>query len=204
MNGKKHWETVYETKPSDAVSWYSPHLETSLALIERVVPDHGAAIIDIGGGASSLVDDLIGRGYRDVSVLDISAAALDVAKRRLGETAAKVNWLAADLLETEFASQRYDLWHDRAVLHFLTEDTQRQVYVEQLSYALKRDGYAIIATFGPAGPQKCSGLDTTRYDAAGLAQVLSPRLTLVDSRLEMHPTPFGTEQQFLYTLFRRT
>ena len=203
MNGKKHWETVYETKPSDAVSWYSPHLETSLALIERAVPDHGAAILDIGGGASTLVDDLIGRGYRDVSVLDISAAALDVAKRRLGDSATKVNWITADLLIKEFALLRYDLWHDRAVFHFLTEDFQRLAYIEQLSYTLKHGGCAIIATFGPTGPQKCSGLDTVRYDAAGLAQVLGPRFTLIDSMLEMHPTPFGTQQQFLYARFRR-
>jgi SAM-dependent methyltransferase len=203
MDGKQHWQTVYETKPPDTVSWYSPHLATSLALIERAVPDRGAAILDVGGGASTLVDDLIGRGYRDVSVLDISAAALDVARRRLGAAAAGVDWLAADLLTTEFAPQRYDLWHDRAMFHFLTAQAQRQVYVQQLLQALRPHGHAIIATFGPEGPQKCSGLDTARYDAAGLAQVLGPQLTLIDSMLEMHPTPFGTTQQFQYTLFRR-
>jgi len=203
MNAKQHWDTVYQSKPPDTVSWYSPHLRTSLALIERAVPDQGAAILDVGGGASTLVDDLVERGYRDVSVLDISAAALDIARRRLGGAAAKVGWLAADLLTTEFAPRRYDLWHDRAVFHFLTEGARRQAYVGQLTYALKHGGCAIIATFGPEGPQKCSGLDTARYDAEGLTQVLGPQMILIDSMLEMHPTPFGTNQQFLYTLFRR-
>jgi len=203
MADKKHWETVYETKPPDTVSWYSPHLETSLALIERAAPDHGAAILDVGGGASTLVDDLLGRGYRDVSVLDISAAALDVTRRRLGAAAAKVDWLATDLLAAKLQPQRYDLWHDRAVFHFLTAQDGRQAYVQQLLHALKPGGHAVIATFGPEGPQRCSGLDTARYDAAALARVLGPGLTLMDSMLEMHPTPFGTNQQFVYTLFRR-
>ena len=203
MDDKQHWETVYETKPPDTVSWYSPHLETSLALIERAAPGHGAAILDVGGGASTLVDDLIGRGYRDVSVLDISTAALDIAKRRLGAAASKVDWLVTDILLAKLQPQRYDLWHDRAVFHFLTAQDRRQAYVQQLVHALKPGGHAVIASFGPEGPQRCSGLDTARYDAAALARVLGPGLTLMDSMLEMHPTPSGTNQQFLYTLFRR-
>jgi SAM-dependent methyltransferase len=203
MSRREHWDTVYETNPPDTVSWFSPHLKTSLALIERAAPDRDAAIIDVGGGTSTLVDDLIARGYSDLSVLDISASALEVAKRRLGEASAKVDWRVADLLEIEFAPKRYRLWHDRAVFHFFTEEHQRQHYAEQLCYALEPDGHAIIATFGPAGPQRCSGLETAHYDASELSQLFSPRLLLVDSLLESHPTPFGTEQQFLYTLFRR-
>ena len=203
MGDKQHWETVYETKPPDTVSWYSPHLETSLTLIERAAPGHGAAILDVGGGASTLVDDLSGRGYRDVSVLDISAAALDIAKRRLGAAASKVDWLVTDILLAKLQPQRYDLWHDRAVFHFLTAQDRRQAYVQQLVHALKPGGHAVIASFGPEGPQRCSGLDTARYDAAALARVLGPGLTLIDSMLEMHPTPSGANQQFLYTLFRR-
>ena len=203
MDPQEHWENVYATKAPDSVSWYRPHLDTSLALIERVAPNRDAAILDVGGGASTLVDDLMGRGYSDVSVLDISAAALEVSKRRLGTAATRVNWLAADLLNTPMPVQRYELWHDRAVFHFLVAQEQREVYVRQLVHALKPAGYAVIATFGPEGPQKCSGLDTARYDVDGLRRALGPVVTLIDSSLELHPTPFGTQQQFLYALFRR-
>ena len=201
---QQHWETVYRTKAPDAVSWYRPHLDTSLALIERAAPDRGAAVVDVGGGASTLVADLLARGYRDLSVLDISAAALNVARERLGEAADKVTWLAADLLDAPLPQARYDLWHDRAVFHFLTEAEQRAHYLRQLARALKPGGHAVLATFGPQGPLKCSGLDTVRYDAWELARVLGDGFTLVDSTLELHATPFGTTQPFLYALFRRT
>ena len=201
---QQHWETVYRTKAPDAVSWYRPHLDTSLALIERAAPDRGAAVVDVGGGASTLVDDLLARGYRDLSVLDISAAALNVARERLGEAADKVTWLAADLLDAPLPQARYDLWHDRAVFHFLTEAEQRARYLRQLTHTLKPGGHAVLATFGPQGPLKCSGLATVRYDAGELARVLGDGFTLLDSTLEFHATPFGTTQQFLYALFRKT
>ena len=201
---QQHWETVYRTKAPDAVSWYRPHLDTSLALIERAAPDRNTAVLDVGGGASTLVDDLLARGYRDLSVLDISAAALNVARERLGEAADKVTWLAADLLDAPLPQARYDLWHDRAVFHFLTEAEQRAHYLRQLARALKPGGHAVLATFGPQGPLKCSGLDTVRYDAWELARVLGDGFTLLDSTLELHATPFGTTQPFLYALFRRT
>ena len=204
MTGKQHWETVYRTKAADAVSWYRPHLDTSLALIERAAPDRNAAVLDVGGGASTLVDDLLARGYRDLSVLDISAAALNVARERLGEAADKVTWLAANLLDAPLPQARYDLWHDRAVFHFLTEAEQRAHYLRQLTHALKPGGHAVLATFGPQGPLKCSGLDTVRYDAGELARALGDGFTLVDSALEAHATPFGATQQFLYALFQRT
>ncbi|MET4568135.1 class I SAM-dependent methyltransferase [Rhodanobacter soli] len=201
---QQHWETVYRTKAPDAVSWYRPHLDTSLALIERAAPERNTAVLDVGGGASTLVDDLLARGYRDLSVLDISATALNIARERLGETANAVTWLAADLLDAPLPQARYDLWHDRAVFHFLTEAEQRAHYLRQLTHALKPGGHAILATFGPQGPLKCSGLDTVRYDVGELARVLGDGFALVDSTLEFHATPFGTTQQFLYALFRRT
>ena len=201
---QQHWETVYRTKAPDAVSWYRSHLDTSLALIERAAPDRNTAVLDVGGGASTLVDDLLARGYRDLSVLDISAAALNVARERLGEAADKVTWLAADLLDAPLPQARYELWHDRAVFHFLTEAEQRACYLRQLTRALKPGGHAVLATFGPQGPLKCSGLDTVRYDAGELARVLGDGFALVDSTLEFHATPFGTTQPFLYALFRRT
>jgi SAM-dependent methyltransferase len=204
MNRQQHWDTVYATKATDAVSWYRPHLERSLALIERAAPDHHAAMLDVGGGASTLVDDLLVRGYRDLSVLDISAQALRAARERLGTAADAVNWFATDLLDAPLPEARYDLWHDRAVFHFMTEAEQRASYLRQLTYALKPDGHVVLATFGPDGPIKCSGLDTLRYSATELAHTLGDGFALIDSTLELHPTPFGTTQQFLYTLFRRT
>ncbi|MDE1894833.1 MAG: class I SAM-dependent methyltransferase, partial [Xanthomonadaceae bacterium] len=166
MVSRQHWETVYRTKAVDAISWYRPHLETSLAMIERAVPDRDAGIVDIGGGEATLVDDLLARGYRQLSVLDISPAAIAVAQHRLGAAAVQVTWLADDILQAALPAQRFDLWHDRALFHFLTAAGQRARYVEQLAHALKPGGHAIIATFGPQGPGQCSGLDTVRYDAA--------------------------------------
>ena len=204
MNRRQHWETAYTTKATDAVSWYRPHLDRSLALIERVASDRRAAVLDVGGGASTLVDDLLACGYRDLTVLDISAEALSVARKRLGEAAHAVTWLAADLLDAPLQEARYDVWHDRAVFHFLTDAAQRANYVQQLTHALKPGGHAVLATFGPDGPMKCSELDTVRYDAEGLAHALGDGFTLIDSMLELHATPFGTTQPFLYALFQRT
>ncbi|MCW8808007.1 MAG: class I SAM-dependent methyltransferase, partial [Rhodanobacter sp.] len=172
MTSKQHWETVYQTKAPDAVSWYRPHLDTSLALIERAVPDRDACIIDIGAGEATLVDDLLERGYRQLTVLDISPAAIDVAKHRLGAAAAPVTWLADDIMQVALPARHFDLWHDRALFHFLTGAEQRANYIERLCQALKPGGHAIIATFGPQGPVKCSGLDTVRYDAESLQREL--------------------------------
>jgi SAM-dependent methyltransferase len=203
MVSRQHWETVYRTKAVDAISWYRPHLETSLAMIERAVPDRDAGIVDIGGGEATLVDDLLARGYRQLSVLDISPAAIAVAQHRLGAAAVQVTWLADDILQAALPAQRFDLWHDRALFHFLTAAGQRARYVEQLAHALKPGGHAIIATFGPQGPGQCSGLDTVRYDAASLQRELGPRFALVEHATELHHTPFGTTQQFVYGRFRR-
>lgn len=204
MSRQQHWEAVYETKAADAVSWYRPHLERSLALIERATPDRDAAILDVGGGASALVDDLLARGYRSLSVLDISAKPLRVVQQRLGARAADdVTWLAADLHDAQLPEAHYDVWHDRAMFHFLTEPEQRAGYLRQLAHAPKPGGHVVIATFGTDGPMKCSGLDTMRYDADTLAHALGPGFMLIDSVLERHATPLGTSQQFLCALFQR-
>ena len=202
MVDKQHWETVYRTKAADAVSWYRPHLDTSLALIERALPDRAGALIDIGGGESTLVDDLLARGYRELTVLDISAAAIAVARQRLGDAADGVTWLASDIMQAALPARHFELWHDRALFHFLTGAEQRAAYVERLLHALKPGGHAIIATFGPQGPAKCSGLETVRYDAASLQRELGPRFALIEHSTELHHTPFDTTQQFVYGLFR--
>ena len=204
MDKQTHWEKVYQTKAADAVSWYRPHLEKSLAFIRRAASDLSAAIIDVGGGESTLVDDLLADGYRDVTVLDISPTAIETAKKRLEGKAKDVAWLAADITKTDLPRQRYDVWHDRAVFHFLTEPQQRAAYVRQVLLALKPGGHVIVATFGPEGPKKCSGLDVMRYDADALHDEFGAGFQLMESATELHATPFGTTQQFVYCLCKMT
>lgn len=203
MNRKAHWENVYATKAPDAVSWYRPHLERSLELIVRAAPDPSAAILDVGGGESTLVDDLLARGYKNITVLDISQTALDVAKKRLGAAADRVAWLVADITEASLPMQAYDVWHDRAVFHFLTEEAQRAAYLRQVLRAVKPGGHVIVSTFGPEGPTRCSGLDVIRYDAQTLHDQFGQPFQLIESFQELHETPFGTAQQFLYCFCRR-
>lgn len=198
MDAQAHWERVYGTKAPTEVSWYRPHLETSLALIERVAPDRSSTIIDVGGGESTLVDDLIGLGYRNVTVLDISRTAIEHTRKRLGSASARVIWLASDIAGANLAASSYDVWHDRAVFHFLTEPAQRRAYVRQVDSAVRRGGHVIVGTFGPEGPSKCSGLDVMRYDADSLHGEFGARFRLVESSKELHRTPFGTTQQFVY------
>jgi SAM-dependent methyltransferase len=203
MREAAHWEKIYRTKAPDAVSWYRPHLESSLDLIDRAAGgSSSASIIDVGGGASTLVDDLLARGYRFLTVLDISPAALAVAKNRLGRAAEKVLWLAANVTEASLAAHEYDVWHDRAVFHFLTAQKDRDAYVRQAIHAVKRGGSVILGTFGPEGPTKCSGLDVQRYNAQSLHQQFGEHFSLVESAMELHETPFGTTQQFLYCWFK--
>lgn len=198
---REHWEHVYQSKQPNEVSWFRPHLETSLELIENAAQGNkAAAILDAGGGASTLVDDLVERGYRNITVLDISQSALDVAKARLRQVP-EITWLRQDVTSPDLPSNAYDVWHDRAVFHFLTEKAQRDAYVRNLMATLKQHGHVILSTFGIAGPKKCSGLDAMRYDAASLQRELGPRFQLVEAREEMHGTPFGTIQQFLYCHF---
>lgn len=204
MDQRAHWERVYQTKRPDEVSWYRPHLEQSLTLIADAAPARDASIIDIGGGESTLVDDLLASGYRNVSVLDISATALDVARARLGSKAASVAWLCGDATNFQFAPQHYDVWHDRAVFHFLTGDEARMAYVWQVSRAVKPGGHVIVATFGPEGPSQCSGLDVVRYDADALHDAFGAHFHLEKHITELHQTPAGAIQQFVYCYCRFT
>lgn len=202
MITKAHWENVYRSRAVDEVSWYRPHLDVSLRLIEDAAPDPGSAFIDVGGGEATLVDDLVARGYRDVTVLDISRSAIEVAKARLGSSAAPVHWIAGDITEVELEPARYDIWHDRAVFHFLTKAEDRAAYVRQVARAVKLGGHVIVATFGPEGPEKCSGLDVIRYNAGSLHGEFGPKFRLLDSVTEHHETPWGTPQQFMYCFCR--
>jgi SAM-dependent methyltransferase len=201
-DARSHWENIYSTQAPDAVSWYRPHLETSIELIERAAASHSAAIIDVGGGESTLVDDLLVRGYENVTVLDISQTAIDVTKARLGARCERVRWLAADLTKTPLDDSTFDVWHDRAVFHFLTAIEERAAYVSQVAQAVKPGGSVIVGTFGPDGPTKCSGLEVIRYDSDSLHHQFGVRFRLLDSSKELHQTPFGTVQQFLYCFCR--
>lgn len=198
MNTQNHWEQVYQSKAADAVSWFRPHLERSLSLIEKAAPDRAMSVIDVGGGESTLVDDLLGAGHLDVSVLDISQAAIDATRQRLGPAGNAVAWWVGDVTQVALPEARYDVWHDRAVFHFLTDFAQRQAYVRLVMHAVKPGGHVIVATFGPEGPSKCSGLDVVRYDADGLHGEFGDAFRLVESATEVHETPFGTSQQFIY------
>jgi SAM-dependent methyltransferase len=197
-----HWEGVYTKKGENEVSWFQENPAPSLELIAQVGATSASAIIDIGGGASRLVDNLVERGFEDVTVLDLSEAALEAARARLGDRAAQVHWIVADATVWE-PLRAYDIWHDRAAFHFLTEDRDRAAYVARLELALKVGGYAIIATFALDGPERCSGLPVVRYDPVSLGQTLGRAFQLVDARRHAHATPWGTEQLFQFSVFRR-
>jgi len=198
MDTKGHWEAVYDAKAPTEVSWFSPHLQTSLSLIQQVAPQKSSSIIDVGGGESTLADDLISRAYQDVTVLDIAQTAIDKTRKRLGSAVNHIKWLVGDITRVTLPEHFYDVWHDRAVFHFLTRPAERRAYVNQVVSAVKTGGHVIVATFGPEGPQRCSGLDVLRYDADSLHDEFGPRFRLVESSKEIHQTPFGTTQQFLY------
>jgi ubiquinone/menaquinone biosynthesis C-methylase UbiE len=201
-----HWQSVYTKKSESEVSWFQENPAPSLAMIEQTGAAPDSAIIDIGGGASRLVDRLVERDFRNVTVLDLSGAALEVAKARLkaclGERAAQVQWLVADVTIWE-PQDTYDIWHDRAAFHFLNEAADRAAYVARLVRAVKVGGHAIIATFALDGPERCSGLPVVRYDAASLGKTLGDRFELVATRSDAHATPWGSEQSFQFSLFRR-
>jgi SAM-dependent methyltransferase len=202
MDARSHWENVYTTKAPDAVSWYRPHLETSLELIEKVAPTRLTSIIDVGGGESTLVDDLLALGYLNLSVLDVSPTAIDVTKRRLGHAAERVHWVIGDITNADLSPNAYDLWHDRAVFHFLRKADERAAYVRQVAKAVRSSGHVLVSTFGPEGPTKCSGLEVVRYDAESLHAEFGVHFRLLESLKELHETPFGSTQQFLYCLCR--
>ena len=201
MKTDQHWEQVYRSRSTTEVSWYRAHLERSLESIRRIAPNPNAAILDVGAGASTLVDDLLSAGYTRLTVLDIAASALESTRSRLGRRAAAVNWLVGNVLDIELPAHHFDVWHDRAVFHFLTSASDRQAYVAQMTAALRPGGHVLIATFGPEGPLRCSGLEVVRYDAQSLSKELGKAFRLIDWTLEHHETPAGATQQFLHALF---
>jgi trans-aconitate methyltransferase len=202
LSRQHHWEKVYTTRGESEVSWFQETPALSLELIELVGAMQNSAIIDIGGGASRLVDNLVSRGFEDLTVLDLSAAALGSARSRLGDKANRVTWITADVTSWQ-PSRTYDVWHDRAAFHFLTERTDQAAYVARLRRALRVGGHAIIATFAPDGPERCSGLMVSRYDANALAATLGEGFELIDTRRHDHTTPWGAVQKFQFSTFRR-
>ena len=203
MDPQAHWEDIYRTKDLTELSWQQPEAGLSLALIEELAPDRTAAVIDVGGGTSPLVDGLVAAGYRDVTVLDLAASALARAQARLGpERAGQVSWLAADVCAAPLASGRYDMWHDRAVFHFLTAPAARAAYVRQVRHAVRPGGLVLVATFAEDGPARCSGLPVARYSAAALHGAFGEDFALLRQLREVHHTPWGAPQPFTYCLCR--
>jgi SAM-dependent methyltransferase len=202
MDRRTHWERVYAERQPDQVSWFQAEARLSLELISQFAPPSAPRIIDVGGGASRLVDGLLGRGYTDVRVLDLSAAALAAAHARLGTTGDRVHWSVADVLTAEFAPQSVDVWHDRAVFHFLTDAADRTRYVEQVRHAVRPDGLVLVATFAEDGPLKCSGLEVARYSPEALHHEFGADFVVVASQREEHRTPSGAVQWFTYCLCR--
>ena len=198
MNHNKHWEQTYSSNQTEALGWYTPHLQTSLSWIRELGLDANAPIIDVGGGASTLVDDLLEAGQRSITVLDISDKALSLARARLGEKAKLVKWLEGNITSLDLPAQYYELWHDRAVFHFLTARDDREKYVSVLRQTLAPGGHLIIMAFAIGGPSKCSGLDIVQYDANKLTQELGPGFELLATGYEVHITPAGNEQKFMY------
>ena len=203
MESKKHWEKVYATKAATEVSWFQTHAELSLKLIREAGILTSASMIDVGGGASIFVDDLLDHGYERVTVLDLSGAALATAQARLGPRALQVNWLEANVLETEFPRQTFDVWHDRAVFHFLTSEEERQTYVRKVLNAVKPGGLVIVATFAEDGPMRCSGLPVMRYSARELHAEFGESFQFLGHERESHHTPSGQEQKFVYCFCKK-
>ena len=196
-----HWENIYTTKAEGEVSWFEDSPGVSLKLIKAAGASQTAAIIDVGGGASRLVDTLIDLGYQNVTVLDLSEAALAMAKTRMGNKSQSVHWIVADATTWQPSAKNYDVWHDRAAFHFLTDEYDREAYVARLKEALRPGGAAIIGSFSLDGPEKCSGLPVQRYDAVSLGQILGPSFSLVQTLDHEHRTPWGASQKFQFSRF---
>jgi SAM-dependent methyltransferase len=199
---KDHWQRTYRTKAEAETSWHQDSPEPSLTLITAAATSPASPIVDIGGGASCLVDHLVRLGYSKVSVLDLSSSALTRAQSRLGAQAATVEWIAADIT-TWTPVKLYEVWHDRATFHFMVTEADRTAYLARLKQALMPGGCAILATFALDGPETCSGLPVMRYDPAGLAETLGSEFMPVDSRRHLHRTPWGSVQPFQFSVFRR-
>lgn len=203
MQSKEHWERVYTRKDPTGVSWFQEHAGQSIELIRQTGVASDAAIIDVGGGASTLVDDLLAAGYTDLTVLDLSDTALSAAKARLGERENLVSWLVGDVTQLELPIHAYDVWHDRAVFHFLTTQEERDAYIQSVLRAVKPGGSVIVATFAEDGPEQCSGLPVMRYSAEALHAEFGAPFTLLRKEREEHLTPVGTVQRFIYCLCRK-
>lgn len=204
MNLKTHWEHIYEIKAPTKVSWYQEHAQLSLQYIQNAGIQKSDPIIDVGGGASTLVDDLIADGFQHITILDISGGALQLARQRLGANAHAVNWIEADITQANLPDQSYTLWHDRAVFHFLTQAADRQLYIDSVRHAVRPNGHVIVATFASDGPDHCSGLEVARYNPESLHSEFGADFVLVSSSPETHHTPFGTEQKFIYCYCRKS
>ena len=200
MDPRSHWEQVYRTKGPDQVSWFQPEAKLSLELIQLVAPARDTTIIDVGAGASMLVDGLLTAGYSRITVLDLSSAALAQAQQRLASRTGAVIWQEADVLTADLDAGAFDVWHDRAVFHFLTDATDRARYVAQVRQAVRPGGYVLVATFAEDGPLRCSGLSVARYSPDSLHGEFGSDFRLVESRREQHRTPAGAPQAFTYCL----
>lgn len=203
LDPRQHWENVYSSKASDQVSWFQPHAASSLRLIQNCT-DQQAHVIDVGGGASTLVDGLLDAGYRRLTVLDLAESALAASRERLGARAQAVQWVAADITRASLPALQYDVWHDRAVFHFLTDPDDRARYVAQVLKSVKPGGQVIVAAFGPDGPLQCSGLDVMRYAPDALHAEFGAPFRLLGHETEIHLTPAGKEQAFVYCYCVRT
>ena len=199
---KTHWENAWADRPDERLSWYQAHPACSLEMISHAGTQTDQPVIDVGAGTSRLTESLLDAGYQDLTVLDLSAAALERARSRLGGRAGRVHWIESDITRFEPA-RRYALWHDRAVFHFLLDHHDRRRYLDVLDRALSAGGQAVIATFAPDGPERCSGLPVVRYDPSRLRGELGRRWRLVEERLESHTTPAGAEQKFVYFRIKR-
>jgi ubiquinone/menaquinone biosynthesis C-methylase UbiE len=203
VSGPSHWNAVYSEKGEAQTSWFRPHLDESLRLIDGLDLPPSSALLDVGGGRATLVDDLLARGFIDVSVLDLSEAALAEARQRLGAQGAVVRWLVGDVTAVEFQAAHYALWHDRAVFHFLTQPAAQTAYVAAATRAVQPGGHIVIGTFAKDGPTQCSGLPVARYDADTLAAMFAPAFEKISSSRDVHRTPAGNEQAFTYVVLRR-
>jgi len=203
MNAKPHWERIYQTLAPTELTWYQQHPRLSLELIHITGASKAAQIIDVGGGTSTLVDELLAEGYQHITVLDLAGTAITVARQRLGARAAAVTWIEGDITTGDLPRHCYDVWHDRAVFHFLTQPEERRRYVENMRHAVKSNGYVIVATFALEGPTRCSGLNVVRYSVASLIDEFGAEFELLKSTSELHRTPLGVEQAFLYCSFQK-